>query len=84
MGFVLLSSFGDNVVHLRPFRYHNMSGTVVNLLEYPTDVLCSNPVNQTKGHHVPLDWCGRKGSGPVLDGVPMACFELFFLWLWLV
>ena len=61
-----------------------MSGTLVHLLERPTLTLCSSPAHQTKEHHVPLGWCGREDSGLVLGGVPIACFELFLLWLWLV
>ena len=64
--------------------YHNMSGTVVHLLEWPTLALCSNPGHQTKGHHVPLGWCDCKGSSPALGSLPAACFRLFFLWSWLV
>ena len=64
--------------------HNNMRGTVVHLLACPTQILCSNPGYQTKGYPVSLGWCGRQGSGPALGDVPMACFGLFFLWLWLV
>ena len=83
----LLNSLVIKAVCIRPIfsmRYHNLSGTVVHLLEWPNLVHCSNPGHQTKGHHVPLGLCGREGSGPALGGVPALCFELFFLLLWLV
>ena len=59
----------------------DMSGTVVHLLEWPALALCSNPSHQTKGHHVPLGWCGHRGSGPAPGAALVACFWLFFLWL---
>ena len=83
------NSFGVNslvvqAIYIRPIfsskSYHNMSGTVVYLLEWPTLALCSNSGHQTKRQHVPLGWCGRQGSSPALGGVPAACFGLFFLW----
>ena len=67
--------------HFFSIRYHNMSSTVVHLLEWPTLALCSNPGHQPKGHHVPLDWCGHRGSDPTSGAALVACFWLFFLWL---
>ena len=58
--------------------YHNMSGTVVHVLEWPTLVLCSNPGHQTKGHHVPLGLCDHGGSSPALGGVLLLVFGSSF------
>ena len=56
----------------------NSTGSAVHLLVSPIQALCSNPRHQTKGHHVPLGWCGRQGSSPAMGGVPSDCFGLFY------
>ena len=76
-----INSLGVKAIYIRSIlsiRYHNMSVTVVHLLEWPTLILCSNPGHQTKGHHVPLGLCDHEGSCPALGGVPAPCFGLFF------
>ena len=62
----------------------NLISLAVHLLVSPTQALCSNPGHQPKGNHVPLGWCVCQDSNPALDCAPVACFGLFFLWLWLV
>ena len=56
----------------------------MHLLTSPTQGLCSNPRHQPKGHDVPLGWCACRSSSPVLGGVLMASFCLFFQLFWSV
>ena len=59
-------------------------GPVVHLLVSSTHDLCSNPGHQSKGHHVPLRWCGSWGSSPVLGTATRGGSTLLFWWCWLV
>ena len=74
----LSRQYGQNLTALCD-RHNHMSGTVVHLLARPTHVMCSNPAHQTKAHHVPLGWCGHRGSHPTLGATPTSCFWLVFL-----
>ena len=58
-------------------------GPVVHLLVSPTQILCSSPGGQSKGHHVPLGWCGSWGSSPVLGTATRGSSTLLFWWCWL-
>ena len=58
-------------------------GSVVHLLVLPTQILCSNPGHQSKGHHVPLRWCPSWGSSPALGTATRGGSTLLFWWRWL-
>ena len=53
----------------------NITGAEVYLYLSPTQGLCSNPGHQSKGHHLPLEWCACQGSSPALGGVIVGFFS---------
>ena len=62
----------------------HLIGTAMHLLVSPTQDLCPKSRHDFNGHNVPLRGCAWWGSSPALGDAPVACFELFFLWFWLV
>ena len=84
---ISLYLYGQNncaVTYLQNRQGSNLIGLAIHLLVSLTQGLYSNPGPQSKGQHVPLEWCAYLDPSPALGAAPAACFGLFFLWLWLV
>ena len=57
---------------------------LVHLLVSPTQGLCSNRGHQSKGHHVPLRWCGSWRYPRTGNCYKKWQARFFFWWCWLV
>ena len=83
-GFVLLglAIFADFAsVWLNTHKFGSAakhSDTLVHLLASSTQSLCSISGQLSKGHHVPLSWCGSWGSSPTRETTTWGCSALLF------